>query len=265
MLNSRHKVIGMPMLRVTHPASAFNPLSLSPVLWLDFSDASTLFQDSARTTSVAADGDVIGGVTDKSGSGKHAYQGTVANKPLHKLAIQNGKSAALFDNSNDYLRSDIYSSFSGVDKAFTIFAVFKYLSVVSSMDLYSFGNTASDTPIHAQTTTATPNYRSVRRDDAALLKASNSGTPNTSAHILSNVFTGSAVNEYVDGIQIMASVDLDVGTITFDRFNIGARSTVSGTIQALNGYVFDFIVFSSALSNSNRELVEGYLTSKWGI
>lgn len=50
----------------------------------DLTDASTLYQDSARTTLVSANGDPIGSVTDLSGNGKHASQATTASKPLYQ-------------------------------------------------------------------------------------------------------------------------------------------------------------------------------------
>jgi len=72
-------------------------------VWLDASDAATLFQDSAGTTPATADNDVIGRWADKSGNGYHATQGTTGNKPLLKTAIQNSKNVIRCDGTDDYL------------------------------------------------------------------------------------------------------------------------------------------------------------------
>jgi hypothetical protein len=65
-------------------------------LWLDASDADTLFQDSAGTTPATADNDPVGYWADKSGNGNHATQATTSAKPALKLAIQNGRNVVRF-------------------------------------------------------------------------------------------------------------------------------------------------------------------------
>ncbi|MBB76627.1 MAG: hypothetical protein CMJ75_19140 [Planctomycetaceae bacterium] len=54
--------------QVTDPASSF---PVSPLALYDFSDLSTLFQDSAGTIPVTAHGQRVGRVVDKSGNGLH--------------------------------------------------------------------------------------------------------------------------------------------------------------------------------------------------
>lgn len=53
--------------------------------WFDPSDLSTMFQDSAGTTPVTANGQPVGKILDKSGRGNHASQATAAARPLYKV------------------------------------------------------------------------------------------------------------------------------------------------------------------------------------
>lgn len=60
---------------------AWTPARLSPFVWLDPSDLSTLRQNSDGTTAVAI-GDPVGFVADKSGNGNNAVQATSGARPL---------------------------------------------------------------------------------------------------------------------------------------------------------------------------------------
>ena len=71
--------------------------------WYDFSDISTLWQDTARTSAITADAQTIGGVTDKSGTGRHLQAPTTANEPAYKTGIIAGKSIARLDGTDDRL------------------------------------------------------------------------------------------------------------------------------------------------------------------
>ena len=55
-----------------------------PALILDPSDLSTLFQDSAGTTPVAADGDPVGRWNEKSGAGRNFIQATSGSRPVYR-------------------------------------------------------------------------------------------------------------------------------------------------------------------------------------
>jgi hypothetical protein len=85
----------------------FSPLSLSPFLWLDPSDFSTLFQDAAGTTPVTADSDPVGLIRDKSGNGNHLSQSTAGSRPLYKAP--SGHSRIEGDGVDDYLINVAFS------------------------------------------------------------------------------------------------------------------------------------------------------------
>lgn len=71
---------------VPFPATSFTPADLfGPTdsgVWYDFSDLSTMFQDTTAYTPVTAVEQPVGKVLDKSGNGRHAVQTTSARRPV---------------------------------------------------------------------------------------------------------------------------------------------------------------------------------------
>jgi hypothetical protein len=70
-------------------------------VWLDPSDMSSMFQDSAATTAAAIDSPV-GKILDKSGNGNHAVQTTAGKRPI--LRFSGGLYYLEFDGTDDCLQ-----------------------------------------------------------------------------------------------------------------------------------------------------------------
>ena len=103
--------------------AAFSPLDIAGLqLWLDGSDIATLFQDSAKTTPVTSDGDVVGAMADKSGNGNDVVEATTANKPIYKTGIENGKSVVRFDGTDDKLTSAGFGELTIPNIIFAVYA-----------------------------------------------------------------------------------------------------------------------------------------------
>jgi hypothetical protein len=85
-------------------AAPFSPLDLSPAVWFDPSDSSTLFQDraGASATTLAGVGDPVGTVLDKSGNGYHATAASDDARPILREAA-GGYRYLEFDGTDDYL------------------------------------------------------------------------------------------------------------------------------------------------------------------
>jgi hypothetical protein len=80
----------------------FNPLSLSPALWLDFSDQSTLF-DATSGGSNVVDGGAIARVVNKGTISGSFTQSTLNDRPLWDADGRNGRGVANLDGTTDFL------------------------------------------------------------------------------------------------------------------------------------------------------------------
>lgn len=116
----------------------FSPLALfaasEPGVWLDPSDLSTLFQDTAGTTPVTAAGQTVGLVLDKSGRGNHATQATAASRPTYQVV--SGLPCLVFDGVDDFLVTPTITP--GTDKV-QVFAGVRKLSDAAIGQILGFG------------------------------------------------------------------------------------------------------------------------------
>jgi hypothetical protein len=81
-----------------------DPLTLSPALWLDASDASTLYDATSGGNVVAPDG-AVARWEDKSGNGRHFTQETLDLRPKRTANVQNGLDAIYFSSTRNLVRT----------------------------------------------------------------------------------------------------------------------------------------------------------------
>jgi len=250
-------------------------------LWLDASDASTLYDATTGGSLVAADGGVARW-EDKSGNARHATQGTSANRPARKTAVQGGKDVLRFDGSNDSL------------------------SIPSSTETFKFLHSADSTVFVVLTRSTTDNSAIIDNcDDGSsavgfsLRFLDGSGTSDVLVHrirrgvsatsALSNV---SANGFMPSGWSVLSSVGrpgnatasnrssmrLNSGTAVTNNTDTNAVSTsnaandlcigrfvTSPSANTHGGDIAEIIIYNSALSDTDRAAVESYLIAKWGI
>ncbi len=86
------------------PAAApTSPVATNLLYWLDPSNLSTLWQDTAGTIPVTATGQPVARIDDLSGNGRNFIQGTAANQPIYGAGMLNGNGMLRFDGVNDRL------------------------------------------------------------------------------------------------------------------------------------------------------------------
>lgn len=234
-------------------------LSPGPTLWLDASDSSTV------TSSVLGSNLAVFDWRDKSGNNRHVSQSIVSSRPYYITASWGSRLPILdFDGVNDFMTGS--AAISNIITAATYSAFVVGLAV-----------TASGTPQFAYQSDAfygdTGGYISMY-----VTASGNAGAYNYVSGVTGDVATGS----YTFGSASLFYAEHSGSNIIF-RLNAGtAVSASSGNTfsllsslqvgrqfnsndYCLDGEIGEVIFTSQSLSNSNRQLVEGYLAHKWGL
>lgn len=274
----------------TWPRAGEVPKQISGLqLWLDASAAETLYDATTGGSLVAADGGVARW-EDKSGNGRHATQGTSANRPARKTAIQGGKDVLRFDGSNDSL--SIPSST----------ATFKFLHDGTNCTLFfvaRFGDTADPAVQYALLYTGggsgdeigylvgfedrvsanTNNgfvssaIMSANGSRAWLNRVSDTITPNTFVVFSEQIDGDNATASQRSRVRINGGAEnaqnaqTNAPSAANSQYNmtIGAFNIGQALTSFLLGDIAEIIIYNSALSDANRVSVENYLLAKWGI
>jgi len=220
-------------------------------LWLDASDASTLYNGA----SLAAADEPISSWRDKSGNARHATQSTGVSQPLRKSAVQNGKDVVRFDGVNDYM--DGSELFSGSSPC-TMIAVYTPIATTGVHSI--IGQSSNLTPntwrvLQFRTVAAIgdPYFAGYANDLTDVT------TPTTNTKIATFTYTGTVGSLFRNGNQIVTRGM--VLSTTSANYAIGRDADP----QRANCDIAEILVFPTALSAAERENVELYLNRKWAI
>lgn len=222
-------------------------------LWLDASQIAGL-----------SDGDPVTTWADASGNGYDVTQGTTANKPVYKTGIMNGRAVVRFDGSNDFLANTADDPV-GAGGARTVFMVGEMVNL-SGATILCFRRS---TLIYNQSIVLFSGQYYIYTD--GVNASSNATIPNPSAAV-TNPFqimlrsTGSGnkitcrINQADRTVTQSGSVSAESGAA---GFSVGYRADIPGNYY--NGDMAEIIVYDSALSSSDRNRVEAYLKTRYGL
>jgi len=246
-------------------------------LWLK-ADAGT-WQDAALTTAAAADGDVVGGWVDQSGTANNATQATTAAKPTLKLGIVNGLPVLRFDGSDDILTVLNDASLSPTT-GLTAFYVTKNLAGTDLGVVLAKGDTASNQPGAEWVfphNVDTASYIGILISD----DANNAGigrrdltiTGYTAANVWVGTWDGGTADANTAFFQNGTQIDTDSagwsGSIT--SMQAGAKNvTIGGGTSNLTAIyagvdVAEILLYGPSLSVADRTRVTNYLMARYGI
>jgi len=241
-------------------------------LWLDASDASTLFNATTGGSLVAADG-AVARWEDKSGNGRHFTQSTSGSRPARKTNQQNGLDALLFDGSNDHLIGGDYLDLNGTNQMTMFLAIKTLTSNAASLELINKRDGTGGDSGWVVSLSSTSVLGLVLIDNATYFAyesnsavAANNGAVFTVKTIAGSPSTSSALhrNGSLLASSVIANETASAANISKAVY-IGILELNSVFARPFSGNFCEVIAYNSNLSDANRAAVESYLISKWGI
>lgn len=229
------------------------------VAWFDFSDASSLWTDTAGTMAVAADGDAIAKVDDLSGSGYSCTQAVSGAQPTYKTGVQNGLPVGRFDGG-DLLQSGSAFSITGSSSRTIVVAAIR--ETTANSQFVSWGAPAGAHDAYA-----------VTQEYACRVSGGNKiwdiGSTTGVCNVSSWVQSGSTLADldfFLNGTIRSATSSYGTGTTLATGSSVlFLGAWVPGSLYRLYGDLCELLIYDSGLSTSDRESIEDYLGQKWGV
>lgn len=248
------------------PPAPFTPLSLpNTIYWHDFSDFSTMWQDSAKTTPVTATGQPVGYVVDKTGNGHDLHQPTAGNRPI--LRIVGGLYKLEYDGatSNRWLESVSTIDLTGTANVSPCVAVTKNANHTGIIAETS-NNSGSNIGAWGQFTESN-RYRMQNRGSAF-----GGGTDTALTDIIASpsteVLIGLAPIDGLTKIRVNA-VEYSASTNTKGTGNYGNYKLYlgrrAGSSLPLDGDIYQNFLTSDILTGTNLANAENFLAEKSGV
>lgn len=226
----------------------FQPVDISGcALWLDAADLNTF------TPASPTNGTAISQWNDKSGNGRHATQSTSGNRPVYSssdISVDTTTNPRFFDMTN--MPSAPYD----------IFVVARPVS------------TTTDSRTLFRTATADPGMNPITLEAGSTRLGYYTSTTfaqfgtytwaaSTRNLLFARMNSTKTMNASLNG-DISLTANTAAGTASDIILYMGAL-VLSGTVSQQWGNINEVIFYTTPLSTSERQQVEGYLAAKWGL
>jgi hypothetical protein len=268
-LASLRGVLGVP----SAPLNLWTPARITTSLWLDASDATTLFDATSGGSQVSAGGSVARW-QDKSGNTRHASQATSGSRPVRQAGSLNGRDGVLFDGSNDFL--DHSGSGISTGDAKSVFVVARGGESLAIAGIAG-GGLLNHTKLPAS---GDPRYlfRQLGQTNGSSYivggdtVATNAITTHNLVAEISTAFlsgwiitTARATNWWLNGTPRSTSGMVNSES-AITGYRIGAAMYGTGELgEPWPGPIYEIVAINGEATTAVRERIEGYLAHKWGL
>ena len=229
----------------------FRPTSVpNCALWLDAADSSTLFQDTAGTQPITTNNSIVRRVNDKSGNARNITTSNSTN--TYTVSQLNGNSSVRVPSDSGFRTPSF--AVSSTDSV-SVFVVIQQSSTYTSNTAFIRNESGASTALRMQV-------------EASFMRINTSGVGNSPSSMLTNLG-----NPNIYGVTFNSTTQISylngssTGTLTGTSANTLNTADVYGifTNTGPNGYLYEVLVYSTALTTTQRQQVEGYLAYKWGL
>ena len=237
-------VAGIARKKANAGGGGFDPLTLSPTLWLDASDASTLYDATSGGSLVAASG-TIARWEDKSGNALHLTQATSGARPVRETSVQNGLDGVFFGSASV---NSIFAASVDVS-AWTFWSVVIQRTGNSSFARWLVQESLTNLLIQCY-------------DDPTnrIMYANSDNWWVNGTGPFASGDASDLVASRLDDPRIYEFTGVDATTAS--QFTVG--STAAGN-NPFKGHVLEIIAISGTPTSGQRADVNAYLADKWGI
>lgn len=224
-----------------------NPLSISDMhLWFDFSDTSTLYQDTGGTTPITADGQSLSRANDKSGNGYHAVA-DAGFTPTYEESEQNGRSVM----QGPSLHADGWTE---LPQPYTI--------LLASQSPNTGGGSIKPT-VFGNVGSGNPRVQFQQRFNIGVQFRSNNALNMSIGNNIWNAYTF-VVNSPNTEVYIGQTLDVSGDSGSGNLHNILLNDSFDAN-DSNNGQIGEVLVYNRALTTKERKDLINYLKNKWGV
>jgi hypothetical protein len=230
-------------------ASGFNPRNIPGcALWLDAADRNTF----------TLTGSNISQWNDKSGNGRNATQSTAGNRPTYNSTsnfVNFTRTSSQFMNLPD-------STLPSGNSSYAYFVVCTWYQLADGHGIIGGGNYGTTNQVFAARSINTTGQVVTYWWGNDLTSSNNAYSANTPV-LLDFMYTAGSTRSIV--VNGTINVSDTPGTRSQGTGNNTIGRTYPALSEFLNGNIQEIVVYSNALTTSERQQVEGYLASKWGL
>lgn len=234
-------------------------------LWFDSADITTLFQNTAGTTAVTANGQNVQCWRDKSGNSRHAILYTGSTGPTYSSNAFNGSYPGILFNGTTssilmtgaFVPSGNLTATNGRDT--TIFAVYNRSGTAGNSAVYGLQTTDNNFVLREPWAGATSSLVDTGGGSFGRITVANT----ISGAVMTSITRSAATSYFYQSTLALGSNSVGAGTVsaTSQGFCIGG-AVVGGPIT-FSSYISELIIYNAALTTAQRQSIESYLAAKW--